>query len=132
MKKMIQIAVLVVLSCASILAQRPTAPGGKGQPKMQNMEKMRVMHEEMMKDMQADIDSMKSTVTQMKAQLPKISDASVHQQLQWNVDLWQKMLDDMDKHMSMMKQMMESHGDMMMRHDTMMKGGSKTQESSPK
>lgn len=134
MKKVI---VVLVVSCLLASAQKPPAQGSAGQNKdqqmsrMQGTEQMQAMHEQMMKDMQGDIDSMKATLSQMKGQLAKISDSSVRQQLQWNVDLWQKMMDNMEKHMTMMKSMMESHQDMMMRHRGMMKGGSTRQNPPP-
>jgi len=137
MKRIVEVAVLMVLSCMLALAQNTPAQGGmtqdKGQPMsgMQGMEKMRTMHEQMMKDMQTDLDAMKATLGQMKGQLSKVSDSSVHQQLQWNVDLWQKMLDNMDKHMAIMKQMMESHQDMMMHHKAMMKSRASPQSQPP-
>ncbi len=134
MKKIIEVAMIVVLSCAFISAQNTSSTSqgtmgtmgqdqGSQNPQMQNMGQMRAMHEEMMKNMRADVDSMKATLQQMQNQLGTVSDTSVHQQLQWNVDLWQKLLNNLDKHLAMMNQMMNSHPGMMMRQKGMTKGG---------
>lgn len=137
MEKVTKAFVFATLTCMLITAPTARAQDEMGQAKgqqmsKQNMDKMRAMHEEMMKGMQADLDSMKATLEQMKGQLGKVSDAAVHEQLQWNVDLWQKMLDNMDKHMTMIKQMMESHKGMMMHHNGMMKGSPSQRPPSPK
>jgi len=90
---------------------------------------MRAMHEEMMKGMQADLDAMKATLQQMKGQMDKVNDPAVRQQMQWNAELWGKMLDNMDKHMAMMKHMMESHPGM--GPGGMMRGNPQQQQAPP-
>jgi|GEM_PF-2277557 len=72
-------------------------------------DQMAGMHEKMMKDMQADMDGMKANLQKMKDLLPKTKDAAAKEQLQLNVNMWQSVVDNMDKHMQMMKHMHE-HG----------------------
>jgi hypothetical protein len=76
-------------------------------------DQMAGMHEKMMKDMQADMDGMKANLQKMKDLLAKTKDASAKEQLQLNVNMWQSVVDNMDKHMQMMKHM----------HDMGMGGG---------
>jgi hypothetical protein len=57
---------------------------------------------------------MRSNLQKMKDQLSKVSDPSTKDQLQLNINMWQNMIDNMDKHMSMMKGMMGSGHGMMM------------------
>jgi predicted nucleic acid-binding Zn-ribbon protein len=67
------------------------------------------MHEQMMKDMQGDLDSMRSNLQKMKDQVGKVSDRETRNQLQLNIDMWQSFVDHMDKHMDAMKQMTSAH-----------------------
>jgi hypothetical protein len=108
----------VFFSCLALgvaLAQQGPpagAPGPQGRKaqRAQNMQQMRDMHDQMMKDMQADLDSMRATLKQMQDQLDKVSDPATRQELQWNSELWQKTADNMEKHMEMMKHMMGPQG----------------------
>ena len=72
------------------------------------------MHEQMMKNMQADLDSMKANLQKMKDQLRAIEDPGIREQAQLNIAMWQSLIDNMDKHMQMMKSMMGGQG---MGHD---------------
>lgn len=72
------------------------------------------MHEQMMKNMQADLDSMKANLQKMKDQLRAIEDPGIREQAQLNIGMWQSLIDNMDKHMQMMKSMMGGPG---MGHD---------------
>jgi len=56
---------------------------------MHGMHEMSKMHEQMMKDMQTDLDSMRSTLQKMKDQIGKVSDRGTKDQLQLNIDMWQ-------------------------------------------
>ena len=62
-----------------------------------------------MKDMQADLDSMRSNLQEMKDQIGKVSDRGTKEQLQLNIDMWQSLIGHMDKHMAAMKKMMSAH-----------------------
>jgi hypothetical protein len=62
----------------------------------------------MMKDMQADLDSMRSNLQEMKDQIGKVSDRGTKEQLQLNIDMWQSLIGHMDKHMAAMKKMMSA------------------------
>jgi hypothetical protein len=66
----------------------------------------RGMHEQMMKDMQSDLDGMRSNLQKMKDQIGKVENRGMRDQLQLNIDMWQSMIDHMDKDMGMMKKMM--------------------------
>ena len=70
------------------------------------------MHQQMMKNMQADLDGMKASLQQMKALLAKTKEASAREQLQLNVNMWQSVIDNMDKHMKMMSSMGSGGHDM--------------------
>ncbi len=102
------------LAASVALAQNPPSgqPGMGG--KMGEQQKMSAMHEQMMKSMQADLDSMQANLKKMKDQLSKVSDQPTKDQLQLNITMWQSLIDNMNKHMTMMKQMMgPGHGPMM-------------------
>ncbi len=79
---------------------------GTGMMGMNHMHGMSKMHEQMMKDMQSDLDSMHSNLRKMKDEIGKVSDRDMRNQLQLNIDMWQSLLDHMDKHMTAMKNMM--------------------------
>lgn len=105
------LALALFISVASA-QNAPDQPGMAG--KMGQQQHMAAMHEQMMKGMQADLDSMRSNLQKMKDQLAKVSDPSTKDQLQLNISMWQTLIDNMDKHMTMMKQMMPpGHGMMM-------------------
>jgi predicted nucleic acid-binding Zn-ribbon protein len=72
------------------------------------MHEQMMMHEQTMKDMQTDLDSMRSNLQKMKDQLGKVSDRGAKDQLQLNIDMWQSFIDHMDKHMATMRKMMDS------------------------
>lgn len=82
---------------------------GMGMRGMHDMHEMSKMHEQMMKDMQADLDSMRSNLQKMKDQIGKVSDRGTKDQLQLNIDMWQSLIGHMDKHMAAMKKMMSAH-----------------------
>jgi hypothetical protein len=105
---------LVFLGSLS-LAQNPSQEPGTGSRKdqesqtsgmgMHGMHDMSKMHEQMMNDMQADLDSMRSNLQKMKDQIGKVSDRGTKEQLQLNIDMWQSLIGHMDKHMAAMKKM---------------------------
>ncbi len=106
---------LVFLGSLS-LAQNPSQQPGAGnrmdqksQTSGMGMHEMSNMHEQMMKDMQADLDSMRSNLQEMKDQIGKVSDRGTKDQLQLNIDMWQSLIAHMDKHMAAMKKMMSAH-----------------------
>jgi TolA-binding protein len=112
---------LVFLGSLS-LAQNPSQEPGTGSRKdqesqtsgmgmtgMHGMHDMSKMHEQMMNDMQADLDSMRSNLQKMKDQIGKVSDRGTKEQLQLNIDMWQSLIGHMDKHMAAMKKMMSAH-----------------------
>lgn len=67
------------------------------------------MHEQMMTDMQGDLDNLRSNLQKMKDQVGKVSDRGTRDQLQLNIDMWQSLIDHMNKHMTEMKKMMSTH-----------------------
>ena len=99
----------VLISSAGIAQNAPDQQTNTGR-----QQSMAAMHDQMMKSMQADMDSMRSNLQKMKDQLSKVSDPSTKAQLQLNINMWQTMIDNMDKHMSMMKGMMGAGHGMMM------------------
>lgn len=92
--------------------QGMSSMGQAGQPSgmgMHDMHGMANMHTQMMNDMQADLDSMRSTLQKMKDGMDKVSDRATKDQLQLNINLWQSLIDHMEKHMAGMRKMMNSH-----------------------
>ena len=59
--------------------------------------------------MQGDLDSMRSNLQTMKEQIGKVSERGTRDQVQLNIDMWQSLLDHMDKHMDEVKKMMAVH-----------------------
>jgi hypothetical protein len=59
--------------------------------------------------MHADLDSMCSKLQKMKDQIGKVSDRATRDQLQLNIEMWQSLVDHMDKHVAAMKKMMNAH-----------------------
>jgi peptidoglycan hydrolase CwlO-like protein len=104
---------LVLVSSVALAQSAPNQSGMSGH--MAQQQKMSAMHDEMMKSMQADLDNMKNNLQKMKDQLGKVSDQGTKDELQANIDMWQSVISHMDKHMSMMKEMMGSEHGMMMR-----------------
>ncbi|HEY6972198.1 MAG TPA: hypothetical protein VJA94_23505 [Candidatus Angelobacter sp.] len=102
-----------ILVAFAAVAQNPPDHSGMSS-KMGQQQNMSAMHDQMMKGMQADLDSMRSKLQKMKDQLNKISDQSTKDQFQLNIEMWQSVIDDMDKHITMMKQMMGPGQNMMM------------------
>lgn len=68
------------------------------------------MHQQMIKSMQADLDSMKANLQKMKDQLANIEDPGTRGQAQLNIAMWQSLIDNMDKHLQVMKSMMGGPG----------------------
>jgi uncharacterized protein YpuA (DUF1002 family) len=92
-----------ILVAAAATAQNP--PDQSSMPGSTGQQNMSAMHDQMMKSMQADLDTMRSNLQKMKDQLKKVSDQSARDQLQLNIDMWTSLLDNMDKHLTMMKSM---------------------------
>ena len=61
-----------------------------------------------MMNMEDQVVKMRATLEKMKANLSKISDPALKQQAQYDVDLWE----DMVQHMESMSKMMKAHGGM--------------------
>lgn len=99
----------VLITLAGTAQNAPDQPGKTGQ-----QQDMAAMHDQMMKSMQADLDTMRSNLQKMKDQLNKVSDRSTKDQLQLNISMWQTLIDNMAKHMAMMKEMMGTGHGMMM------------------
>ena len=75
---------------------------------MHGMGKMGAWHEEMMKSDRADLDAMRAQLKKMREQTARASDQSRKEEMQLNNDMWQSLIDHMDKHMMKMKKMTES------------------------
>ncbi len=75
---------------------------------MHGMDKMSTRHEEMMKNEQTDLDAMRAQLQKMRDQTARVSDQSRKEEIQLNNEMWQSLIDHMDKHMMKMKNMMES------------------------
>lgn len=103
------LASVLIITVAGRAQNAPDQAGKMGQ-----QQNMTAMHDQMMKSMQADLDSLRANLQKMKDQLNKVSDRSTKDQLQLNIAMWQVLIDNMDKHMTMMKGMMgPGHGMMM-------------------
>ena len=111
---------LAFLGALSLAQNPPEQPGtggrmsqdqtsGTGMMGMHHTHDMSKMHEQMMKDTQNDLDNMRSNLRKMKDQIGKVSDRGTRDQLQLNIDMWQSLVDHMDKHMAAMKNMMGAH-----------------------
>jgi hypothetical protein len=105
----------LALALFTVLAPAQNPPGQPGMAgKTGQQQNMAAMHDQMMKSMQADLDSMRSNLQKMKDQLNKVSDQSTRDQLQLNISMWQTLIDNMEKHMTMMRgRMSPVHGMMM-------------------
>lgn len=57
-----------------------------------------------MPDMKAQVEKMRATLDQMKANLAKVGDPAVKQQAQFDVELWQAMVEHMEGMVKMMSQ----------------------------
>lgn len=117
MKRILELCFVMLLCLGYGWAQDTTQKQMKPSPPPARHEQMGAMHEQMMKSMQADLDSMKANLQKMKAQLASVKDQGAKDQLQLNITMWQSLIDNMDKHMQMMKSMMggpgmHDHGEM--------------------
>ena len=119
MKRVATLFVCLVFLGSLSFSQNPPAPAGpdssvgqKSEPSgmgMHHMHDMSKMHDQMMKDMQADSDNMRANLQKLKDQIGKVSDRATRDQLQLNIEMWQSLIDHMDKHMTEMKNMMGAH-----------------------
>jgi septal ring factor EnvC (AmiA/AmiB activator) len=113
MRRLTIILFATALAASVALAQNPPARPGMGSQMGQQQNR----HEQAMKNMQADVDSMQANLKKMKEQLGKVSDQPTKDQLQLNIDMWQSLIDNMNKHLTVMKQMMgPGQGPMMRGH----------------
>jgi hypothetical protein len=112
MQRAISLFLVWMLVAPAAIAQNP--PDQSSMPGNTRQQNMSAMRDQMMKNMQADLDSMRSNLQKMKDQLKKVSDQSTRDQLQLNIDMWASQIDNMDKHMTMMKSMMGRGRGMMM------------------
>lgn len=94
----------ITLAASVLLAQnQPGQPGMGG--RMGPQQNPGAMHEQMIQNMQANLDSMQANLKKMKDQLSKVSDQSTRDQMQLNINMWQSLIDNMNKQLTMMKQM---------------------------
>lgn len=114
MKRILELCLAVLLCLGYGWAQDTTQKQMKPGTPPAKHDQRGAMHEQMMKSMQADLDSMKANLQKMKDQLASVKDQSTKDQLQLNVTMWQSLIDNMDKHLQMMKSMMGGPG---MPHD---------------
>ncbi len=114
MKRILELSLAMLLCLGYGWAQDTTqkqmtkpAPPAGAQDRM-------AMHQQMMKSMQADVDSMKANLQKMKDQAGSIKDQGAKDQAQLNIAMWQSLIDNLDKHLQVMKGMMGGPG---MGHD---------------
>ena len=122
MKFAAQMITVFLLGSVSLWAQNaPQTPPPTSQPPMHHPDHdhMMGMHHDMM-HMQEQVKNMRATLEKMKANLAKITDPALKQQAQYDVDLWEAMVE----HMEGMSKMMsgtgmphEWHGDQPKDHD---------------
>jgi peptidoglycan hydrolase CwlO-like protein len=105
MKRILQLCLLALLCLGYTWAQDTTQKQMKPGTPQARHDQMAAQHEQMMKGLQADVDSMKANLQKMKAQLGSVKDQSTKDQLQLNITMWQTFIDNMDKHLQMMKSM---------------------------
>jgi hypothetical protein len=114
MKRILELCFVMLLCLGYSWAQDTTQKQMQKGPTPAQHGQMGAMHDQMMKSMQADLDSMKANLQKMKAQLASVKDQGAKDQLQLNIAMWQSLIDNMDKHLQMMKSMMGGPG---MMHD---------------
>lgn len=114
MRHLLGFFLFALLACSAVPAQTTNQ---KSSGEKQNMSGM---HDQMMKSMQADLDALRANLQKMKDQLSNVKDSATKDQFQLNIQMWQSVVDDMDKHMQMMQHMM---GGGMMDHGSMQHKG---------
>jgi hypothetical protein len=109
------LAVFVLMASLTVAAQQATPPAGHQHQHGAAASAPGGGHAEMA----AHIEKMQAMVAQMKANLAKVKDAAVRQQLQLDADLWAAMVD----HMQQMHGRMPAGGGMAMGHGEGKGGG---------
>ena len=69
---------------------------------------MSARHEEMTLQVRTDMAALRAQLQKMRDQTARISDQSRQQDMQLNNDMWQSLIDHMDRHMTKMAEMMDS------------------------
>ena len=113
------LALFLVLSCVAARLWAQTPPQTPPPPPPPHDHMMMGMHQHM-QQMQDQVTQMRATLDKMKANLAKITDPALKQQAQFDVDLWESMV----QHMESMSKMMDTHhhmdmGDGMKKHPSM-------------
>lgn len=83
----------------------------EGAIKHGTMRDMKGRHEKMMQSSQSDLAAMRAQLQKMREQTARMSDPSRKDAQQLNNDMWQSLIDHMDKHMTKMNSMMHSKRD---------------------
>ena len=68
-------------------------------------QQMMQQHQQGMAEMKADMEKMRRMVLMMRSEALKVQDVSTRDAMQTNADLWNALLDHMQKHMTQMEQM---------------------------
>jgi hypothetical protein len=116
------LSLILAFSVTVLLAQTSSQPSSAPTTPMHH--NMMTMHQHM-QSMQDQATSMRATLEKMKGNLAKITDPSLKQQAQYDVDLWEAMV----QHMEGMSKMMDAHQSMGMDH---MKNHPMAPDSTPK
>jgi hypothetical protein len=102
------LAVLLAVTVAAVVLWGQNAPQNPPSPPMPHAHGgMMDMHQHMVKT-QDQAAAMRATLEKMKANVSKISDPALKQQAQYDVDLWEQMV----QHMESMSAMMNAHAGM--------------------
>ena len=91
-------------------AQAPPGHGGGDQMRAEQRKHMIEMHKQQMEAMKTDIEKLKSSLAQMKTNVAAITDSSEKARWQQNMDMWETVVNHMDR----MQKQMESMGPGMM------------------
>jgi len=73
-------------------------------------------HRQHMKEAQSNLNALHANLEKMKAQVGQALDPTRKTELQLNADMWQALLNGMEKHLAQMKSMMEAKHDRMPHH----------------
>jgi hypothetical protein len=108
--KGVLLAMLFGLTLQAWGQQPPAPPAGRSQARAEHRQKMMEMHQQEMAAMKIDIEKLNSFLAQMKTNVAAIKDSAEKARWQTNVDMWEVVVNHMDR----MQTHMESMGPRMM------------------
>jgi uncharacterized protein HemX len=82
-----------------------TTPPSRSQMRAQRRQQMQAFHQQQIAAMRADLDKLKKSLAAMQANIPNIKDINERARWQDNIDMWQVLINHMDRMVSHMEQM---------------------------